>query len=161
MVTLSLLSALVAHPALLQTQVSFDTGWEHRRNSRVETFEGRPAIRISGGIALKRDVSLQDGTIEFDMMVSRARSFVYVFYRIAGEEEFEGIYFRPHKSSLPDAVQYDPVWHGESNWQLYHGPGGTAPLTFTPGEWMHMRLIPPARSAAPTAPRVRAAESAT
>jgi hypothetical protein len=136
MITLALLAVLVQ-----EARIPLDTGWAHIGDSRVESFRGQPVIRISSGGAIRRDVSLQDGTIEFDMMVTRARSFVFALTRMTSDEDCEAIYFRPHKSSLPDAVQYDPIWHRESNWQLYHGPGGTAALGFTPGEWMPVRIV--------------------
>jgi hypothetical protein len=82
------------------------------------------------------------------MQVTPRRSFVFLQFRVAGDEEYEEVYFRPHKSSLADAIQYAPVWHGESNWQLYHGPGGTAPHTFDYGEWIHVRLVLRGRRAA-------------
>ena len=73
---------------------------------------------------MRRDVSLQDGTVDFDMEVTSHRSFVYVQFRMQDDENHEEIYFRPHKSSLPDAIQYAPVWNAESTWQLYHGKVG-------------------------------------
>ena len=37
-------------------------------------------------------------------------------------------YLRPHKNNAPDALQYTPSFSGaDTNWQLFHGPGGTAP----------------------------------
>jgi hypothetical protein len=68
------------------------------------------AGRRSFGRAIRRDLSLQDGTIEFDLLVLPRRSFVSVQFRMASDDEYEETYFRPHKSSLPDAIQYDPVW---------------------------------------------------
>jgi hypothetical protein len=40
------------------------------------------------------------------------------------------------------------VWQGQSSWQLYHGPGGTAAVTFEPGVWTHVRLVLQGRRAA-------------
>jgi hypothetical protein len=45
-------------------------------------------------------------------------------------------------------VQYAPVWQGRSSWQLYHGPGGTAAVSFEPGAWTHVRLSVQGRRAA-------------
>ena len=37
-------------------------------------------------------------------------------------------YLRPHKNNAPDALQYTPSFSGaDTNLQLFHGPGGTAP----------------------------------
>jgi hypothetical protein len=107
----------------------------------VERFDGRDTVRMETGTASRKGTSVRDGTIEFDVMLSRRRSFVYVHFRVADDEEREEIYFRPHKSGLPDAVQYAPVFQGQSAWQLCHGPGGTASLAFDPGVWTHVRVV--------------------
>jgi hypothetical protein len=54
--------------------------------------------------------------------------------------ELEEIYFRPHKTGLGDALQYNPVYKGESNWQLYDGEGGTAPVDVPRNEWVHLKI---------------------
>jgi hypothetical protein len=114
----------------------------------IERFDGRDTLRMETGTAVRSGTSLQDGTIDFDVMLSRRRSFVYVHFRVVDEREHEEIYFRPHKSGLPDAVQYAPVFQGQSAWQLYHGPGGTAALAFEPGVWTHVRVVLKGRRAA-------------
>jgi hypothetical protein len=50
------------------------------------------------------------------------------------------MYLRPHKADLPDALQYAPVYQGQSAWQLHHGPGATAAVGFEPGAWTHLRI---------------------
>lgn len=130
-------------------RVSFDTGWELSGDgTRVEDHRGARALRMRTGRAIRRDVSFQDGTIEFDLAVTSHRSFAYLQFRMVADGEHEEVYFRPHKSRLPDAIQYNPVWQGEGTWQLYHGPGATAPVTFTHGEWMRVRLVLRGRRAA-------------
>jgi hypothetical protein len=62
--------------------------------------------------------------------------------------EYEDLYFRAHKSRLPDALQYTPVYRGVSNWQLYHGPGATAAAEFAPDRWQHVRVVVQGRRAA-------------
>jgi hypothetical protein len=126
-----------------------DGKWElEGKGTAVESVDGRETLRTETGTALRKGLSLQDGTIEFDMMVTRRRSFVNVSFRIVGEGEREEFYFRPHKSGLPDAVQYTPVYQGHSAWQLYHGPAGTALLAFDPGVWTRVRLVLQGRRAA-------------
>jgi hypothetical protein len=123
-------------------------GWELRGDAAVERFEGRDTLRVDNGWALRPGLALQDGTVDLDVRVSRRRSFVYVVFRMDGERESEEMYLRPHKSSLPDAVQYAPVYQGQSAWQLYWGPGGTAAVAFEPGVWTHVRVIVSGRRAA-------------
>ena len=123
-------------------QIPFDSGWTLTGDgTRVESHRGVRALSIDNGRATRRDVQLEDGTIEFDVEMTAARSFIYVQFRMESDTDFEEIYFRPHKSELPDAVQYNPVWRGDSFWQLWHGPGATAAPRFPAGEWMHVRIV--------------------
>jgi hypothetical protein len=116
--------------------------WELQGPSvKLERFDGRDVLSVENGLAYERGVRLQDGTIDFDLQVTRRRSFVYLMFRMADDRNYEEIYLRPHKSSLPDAIQYAPVYQGASAWQLYHGPGATAAVTFEPGAWTHVRLV--------------------
>ncbi len=138
MTALLLLTLAVQEPRPLP----FDAEWQLLgEGTRVEDYRGARALRMRTGGAVRRDVVFRDGTIEFDLSMSPHRSFVYLRFRLLGEDEGEEIYFRPHKSSLPDAIQYTPVWHGDSNWQLYHGSWGTAPATFARHEWIHVRVV--------------------
>ncbi len=116
----------------------WETDGEVVTNQRVL---GRPALQIRTGVARLPDMTLEDGTIEFDMAVSGDRSFAYIFFRTDGDGEHEEIYFRPHKSSLPDAIQYTPVYNRVSNWQLYHGRGYTSAVEMPPNTWIPVRLV--------------------
>jgi len=119
-----------------------DGGWELKGPSvKVERYDGRDVLSVENGFAYRRDVRLQDGTVDFDVQLTRRRSFVYLMFRMADDREYEEIYLRPHKSSLPDAIQYAPVYQGASAWQLYHGPGATAAVAFEPSAWTHVRLV--------------------
>jgi hypothetical protein len=132
---------LVAAPAA-GADLPFSSGWElSPKGVRPERVDGRDALAFETGMAARRDVSLLDGTIEMDVQVTRRRSFVYVTFRMQDDREYEDFYLRPHKSGLPDAVQYAPVYQGQSAWQLYHGPGATAAVEFEPGAWTHLRLV--------------------
>jgi hypothetical protein len=132
---------LVPQPA--STPLPFSDGrWELRGDrTAVATHDGRTTLQIETGSAHRPDVRLRDGTIDFDVQLTPRRSFVYVYFRVTGEGEREEFYLRPHKSGLPDAAQYAPVWQGRSAWQLHHGPGGTAAVTFAPGAWTHVRVV--------------------
>jgi hypothetical protein len=132
---------LVAAPAA-GADLPFSSGWElSPKGVRPERVDGRDTLAFETGMAARRDVSLLDGTIEMDVQVTRRRSFVYVTFRMQDDREYEDFYLRPHKSGLPDAVQYAPVYQGQSAWQLYHGPGATAAVEFEPGAWTRLRLV--------------------
>jgi hypothetical protein len=132
-----------AAPAAAQDPLPFSDGrWElSARGVRAETVDGRETLAFESGVATRRDVKLQDGTIDAEVQVTRRRSFVYVTFRMQDDKEYEDFYMRPHKSGLPDALQYAPVYQGQSAWQLYHGPGATAAVEFQPGVWTRLRLV--------------------
>src|SRR4051812_44919695 len=111
---------------LLQALPFAGGGWGLRGDAALERADDRDTLRVGTGWAFRRDVKLEDGAVDFDVQLSRRRSFVYLCFRMQDEREYEEVYLRPHKSELPDAVQYAPVYQGESAWQLYHGPGRTA-----------------------------------
>ncbi len=141
---LSLAALLALHaPAGAATALPFSDGhWELRgEQTAFETVDGRETLRLTTGWAFRRDVRLQDGSIDLDVQVTRRRSFVYLTFRMVSDKEFEDLYLRPHKSGLPDALQYAPVFQGQSAWQLFHGPGGTAAVELEPGVWTHLRLV--------------------
>lgn len=103
-------------------------------------FQGRQALKIKRGRAVLPEVSLLDGTIEFDMWLNGARAFAYVQFRLQSDSSFEEVYFRSHKSSQPDAAQYSPVFQRRSSWQLYHGPGGTASVALPADQWIPVKI---------------------
>jgi hypothetical protein len=142
LLVLLLVAAGSARLAAAQSLPLTDGGWELKGPSvKLEHYDGRDVLSVENGFAYRRDVRLQDGTVDFDVQVTRRRSFVYLMFRMADDREYEDFYLRPHKSSLPDAIQYAPVYQGASAWQLYHGPGATAAVAFEPGAWTHVRLV--------------------
>ena len=125
-----------------------DAQWELRDSVTREVLGGIPTLTFVNGFAIRRDVAMQDGTIDVDVMTSQRRSFVYVTFRMQSEGEHEELYLRPHKSGLPDAIQYAPVYQGQSAWQLYHGANGTAAPEMAANVWNHLRIVLRGRQAA-------------
>lgn len=107
---------------------------------QITTIDGRPAFQIGTGRALARTVVIEDGTVDLEVRLSGLRSFVYVQFRMASDRDHEEFYLRPQKTNLPDAVQYAPVYRGESAWQLYHGPGATAAVNLPADRWLPVRV---------------------
>ena len=133
---------LLAGAALPAQTLDFEQGWEVAgKGSAVAPYLGRNALRLGTGNAYRRDVRLQDGTMELNVATTGERSFFYVQFRMESDREFEEIYLRPHKTGLGDALQYNPVYKGESNWQLYHGEGGTAAVDIPRNEWLHLKIV--------------------
>lgn len=145
--TALILSAATTAPQ--ERPLPFDKAWDLEGERTVITRDGdRQVLQVETGFAHRRDVSIEDGTIDFDVHLTKRRSFVYVYFRVAGDGEREEFYLRPHKSALPDAVQYAPVWQDRSAWQLHHGPGGTAAVRFDHDAWTHVRVVMRGRQAA-------------
>jgi len=136
---LTLALALAAPPA---RELPFtDGGWKTGDpKARMETLGGKAALRLTSGMAVRRDVDFRDGTLEFDLWSTGERAFAYIHFRMASERESEAIYFRLHKSRLPDAIQYDPFFQALGNWQLFHGPESTAAADLRTGRWIHVKL---------------------
>ena len=150
MLRLLILTCLAGAPLAAQGALPFTDGkWELRGDSTVlSTVDGRAAVRMYTGGATRRDVRLEDGTIDMDVFMSSRRSFVYVGFRMQDDQNGEEFYIRPHKSGLPDAVQYAPIFQGQSAWQLYHGTAGTAAANVPVNAWTRLRIVLSGRQAA-------------
>ncbi len=101
----------------------------------------RPSLFIENGVALLRDSSFGDGTIEFDVALHGHASFAGLAFRALSEDDYELIYLRPHLSRRPDAVQYTPIYNGGEAWQLYSGPGYTAEAELPLNRWLHVKVV--------------------
>lgn len=123
--------------------VSFDSPrWEiNARESRVEEYLGRKSLYMKGGLAIIKDSEFTDGVIEFDIAFSGERTFAGAVWRLQDELNFEQFYIRPHQSGNPDANQYTPVFNGISGWQLYHGEGYGAPVSYKFDEWIRVKIV--------------------
>lgn len=117
-----------------------DSRWTFSREARATTHEGEDVLYLRRGSALRRDVRFGEGTIEFDVYPTDERAFLGVLFRIPEAGHIEDIYFRLHKSKLPDAIQYSPDYRGRGQWQLYHGPSATAAAPYRPATWQRIRI---------------------
>lgn len=117
-----------------------DGRWEIVGDGGAGRMDGKQALNLRSAEVDRTGLIFSDGTVEFDMKVSDRRTFVGVKLRTTDDGTYEDIYFRPHKSGLPDAIQYDPAYRGVGTWQLYHGPDATAFARYDPGTWQHVRI---------------------
>jgi hypothetical protein len=110
-----------------------------RENGRIDTIEEKEAF---SGLAYVDGLTMKNGTIEWEMWFSGARSYAGVIFRRQNNGDFEEFYIRPHKCNglNYDAFQYTPVFNGVSCWQLFHGPGYTREASIPSGEWLRFRL---------------------
>ena len=111
--------------------------WEHV-SSKVVQYLGRNCLM---GYAFIKDLEFENGIIEFDISVSRDRSYPGVFFRMQENGDCEHLYIRPHRTKFyNDAIQYTPSINNITGWQLYNGLGYTAGIEIPFDEWIHIRL---------------------
>jgi len=128
---------LSQHTAAVEAIPFGDDRWDVSR-AIVEDHLGREALR---GQAVLGDVELGDGVIEVDIACDGRRSYPGVMFHVGENGDGERVYLRPHRAGLyPDAVQYAPVFHGITGWQLYHGAGATGGAVIEPGRWATLRI---------------------
>ncbi|HKQ97950.1 MAG TPA: hypothetical protein VJV75_08750, partial [Candidatus Polarisedimenticolia bacterium] len=115
--------------------------WELQGKASVGTYLGRPCLVLDNGGAFVKDYEFRDGVIDVDMAATGARVFAGLHFRLADDgRTSEWVYLRPHKSGLPDALQYTPIFNTGSNWQIYSNEGFTAPADIPREKWFHVRL---------------------
>lgn len=77
-------------------------------------------ITMKQGVAFLKGVEMQSGEIEVLIKSTDTRSFAgLIFHLDTINFHYEEVYVRNHKNKQPDAMQYSPVFHGFSNWQLF------------------------------------------
>ncbi len=130
-----------AHPSPVVPVPPDSPRWELEGNAEVSEYQGRKCLSLDGGAATLKDFELRDGVIDVDIATPAKRGFFGIQFRIAnGGTDAEWVYLRPHKSGLPDALQYTPVLHTGLNWQIFNGPGFTGALDIPKDVWFHVRL---------------------
>lgn len=117
--------------------VPFDSDKWQIRAGEVVDYLGQKAFK---GMANLKDVDFHNGVIEFDVAFTGQRCFAGVNFRMQSPANYEHFYLRPHKSNLPDALQYTPVFNFVSSWQLYNGAGFTAAQDIPHNEWVHVKM---------------------
>ncbi len=141
-------SLVVASPATADEVVGWgEERWIAEGDVEWTREAGQPPSGVelgANGTVVLREPKLEHGTIELEMMLSGQRAFAYVQFRCEGgtpgRAGGEEIYFRSHKTQAPDALQYTSAYPGGSNWQLYHGEGGTAAVDLPSDTWIPVRL---------------------
>jgi hypothetical protein len=115
--------------------------WDLQGEAKVAEYQSRKCLSLDGAAAAVKDFEMRDGIIDVDVATTAKRGFIGLQFRIVGDgATAEWIYLRPHKSGLPDAMQYTPVLHTGANWQIYNGPGFTGAVDIPQNEWFHLRL---------------------
>jgi hypothetical protein len=115
--------------------------WQLEGQAKPMDYQGRKSLFLDGGAAILKDLEMRDGVIDVDVSTPASRGFFGIQFRIANDgATAEWVYLRQHKSGYPDATQYTPVLNTGLNWQIYNGPGFTAPVDIPQNTWFHLRL---------------------
>ena len=115
--------------------------WDLEGQASVTRYLDRPCLVLNNGAAIVKDYSFRDGVIDVDVAATGARVFAGIHFRLAADgRTSEWVYLRPHKSGLPDALQYTPVFNTGLNWQIYSNDGFTAQADIPTNRWFHVRL---------------------
>lgn len=115
--------------------------WDLQGRASVVDYAGKKCIKLDNGAAILKDYTFHDGVIDVDVNASGARVFAGLHFRLSDDgRTSEWVYLRPHKSGLPDAIQYTPVFNTGLNWQIYSNAGFTAQVDIPRDTWFHVRL---------------------
>ncbi len=115
--------------------------WNLQGRVNVTEYQGRKCFFINGGEAFLNDFEMRDGVIDVDVATTAGRGFFGIEFRIDNDgNNSEFVYLRPHKSGLPDAMQYTPILGSGFNWQIYNGLGFTGAVDIPKDVWFHIRL---------------------
>lgn len=115
--------------------------WDLQGQAKAAEYQGRKCLFLDGGAAILKDLEMRDGVVDVDVATTASRGFFGFQFRIADDgANAEEVYLRPHKSGLPDAMQYTPVLNTGRNWQIYNGAGFTGAVDIPKDVWFHLRL---------------------
>lgn len=114
------------------------SSWEFPNDSKVQStiHKGKYALYLNREGYLK-DFEFKNGTLEVKIAANIKRSFAGFIFR-ANHDHAEKVYLRMHKSRMPDAIQYSPIFNEESNWQLYRELQNTT--VFNTDDWNTLKL---------------------
>ena len=140
---LSIALLLLSRAAHAQSPQRLDAGWvlDYARLAPGSAPTG-DGIALTSGIASRPDLRLRDGAIEFDLAPAQG-SFAGVAFRLASAADYEILQFQPGDDGAGwTRLLYQPVFQGETTWQLYYGPGYEAavPVRYRGGD-LHVRIV--------------------
>lgn len=134
-----LAAATLLWPAMSQAQepikipMTHDR-WQTREAKDVVEFtkdESYPlgVIKVTKGVAVLKDLTFKDGTIEYDVLPLGPMG-AGIGFRRRDDDTFEDFYLRPKANcaAAPDCIQYAPQTHGVLLWDVFPQYQGPAPV---------------------------------
>ena len=116
--------------------------WEATDSLRFENHLGKPSLFIDRGLALAREVNLQDGVYEFSMAATPQSNFMGAAFHAKAMDFSEILFFRIGQSDTSEAIQYAPAMNNlGAAWQLFHGTGANAKAKLVRERWMRVRIV--------------------
>lgn len=109
------------------------------REPTALNYEGREAFLLAGGAYELKDVKFKNGRVSVDIFTPGQRGFVGLVFRV-NDADGELFYLRPHKTRLPDTIQYTPVFNGLTGWQLYFDDRYLASAEIPTDRWVNYQL---------------------
>jgi len=111
--------------------------WQTREAKDIVEFtkdESYPlgVMKVTKGVAVLKDLTFKDGTIEFDVLPLGPMG-AGIGFRRRDDDTFEDFYLRPRPNcnAAPDCVQYAPQTHGVLLWDVFPQYQGPAPVDDT------------------------------
>ncbi len=113
--------------------------WQRSDRIQFSNYLGREAMMLSGGVYAATNTEIANGRVSMDVAMHGQRGFIGIVFRHQSNGDYELVYLRPHKSRLPDAIQYTPAINGMTGWQLYSENYTTA-AELPHNRWMNVTV---------------------
>lgn len=135
-----IVSLPLAATTLRQAPPATEGGWI-TDTARVAGTATASGIALESGMAYRPDWTLGDGTIEL-RLGEPTGAFAGVAFRMSSSSDYDIIYFNATSDGDRWAgLQYQPVFQGETTWQLYYRDGYRATLPATTSRTPHVRIV--------------------
>jgi hypothetical protein len=116
--------------------------WDVKDNVKFETADGYPlgVMTVSKGVAVLKDFTFRNGTIEFDV-IPRGPMGAGIGFRRRDDDTYEDFYLRPRPKcdEAVDCIQYAPQTHGVLLWDVFPQYQVPAPVQETTPN--HIKMV--------------------
>jgi hypothetical protein len=122
------------------TKVAMAAAQWQTESGTFEKIQGVDALALhDGSAAIAKNVTLGDGTVEFDVQAQTMGAGL-AFHR-RDEHTFESFYIRPNGkcATTQTCLQYAPQTHNVLLWDLFPQYQAAAPIR--DGEWNHIKIV--------------------